>query len=167
MAPLGERDASYDERVRPRFMPPGHRIRQGIWPGEPISPGHFLFAGNANAGTWAGTRTMTVEGRTSLVRRICAGRGIGHATTPLALVSVVLLMMATGVLQALWAQDEADNHGPKFSAEAAAIFNRRCTACHTYGKGIKVGPDLKGVTERRKHDWLVKFIHASSSVIKS
>jgi len=80
---------------------------------------------------------------------------------------VVLLIMATGVLQALWAQDEADNNAPKFSAEAAAIFNRRCTACHTYGKGIKVGPDLKGVTGRRKHDWLVKFIHASSNVIKS
>jgi cytochrome c2 len=55
----------------------------------------------------------------------------------------------------------------KFSAEAAAIFNKRCTACHTFGKGIKVGPDLKGVTDRRKRDWLLKFIHASSSVIKS
>ncbi|MBO0912631.1 MAG: c-type cytochrome [Acidobacteria bacterium] len=55
----------------------------------------------------------------------------------------------------------------KFSLEAAAIFNQRCTACHTYGKGVKVGPDLKGVTERRKRDWLLKFIHASSQVIKS
>jgi cytochrome c2 len=52
--------------------------------------------------------------------------------------------------------------GAKFSPEAAATFNGRCTACHTYGKGIKVGPDLKGVTERRKRDWLLKFIHASS-----
>jgi cytochrome c2 len=55
----------------------------------------------------------------------------------------------------------------KFSAEAAAIFNKRCTACHTYGKGIKVGPDLKGVNDRRKHDWLIKFIHGSSAVIRS
>lgn len=55
----------------------------------------------------------------------------------------------------------------KFSAEAAATFNGRCTACHTYGKGIKVGPDLKGVTARRKRDWLIKFIHGSSTVIKS
>ena len=30
-----------------------------------------------------------------------------------------------------------------------------------------MGPDLKGVTERRKRDWLIKFIHASSVVIKS
>ena len=60
-----------------------------------------------------------------------------------------------------------ENTALKFSPEAAATFNKRCTACHTYGKGIKVGPDLKGVTERRKRDWLIKFIHASSVVIKS
>ena len=51
--------------------------------------------------------------------------------------------------------------------EAAAIFGKRCTACHTYGKGIRVGPDLKGVTGRRKHDWLLKFIHSSQTVIQS
>ena len=62
---------------------------------------------------------------------------------------------------------DAGAAGPKFSAEAAAIFGKRCTACHTYGRGIKVGPDLKGVTERRKRDWLVRFIHGSSIVIKS
>jgi cytochrome c2 len=55
----------------------------------------------------------------------------------------------------------------KFSAEAASIFNKRCSACHTYGKGIKVGPDLKGVTERRTREWLFRFIRQSSSVIKS
>ncbi len=30
-----------------------------------------------------------------------------------------------------------------------------------------MGPDLKGVNDRRKRDWLVKFIHGSSIVIKS
>src|SRR6476661_234384 len=79
---------------------------------------------------------------------------------------ILALLIAVGV-QTSWGQDESDNTALKFSPEAAAAFNKRCTACHTYGKGIKVGPDLKGVTERRKRDWLVKFIHASSSVIKS
>ncbi|MBZ5667818.1 MAG: c-type cytochrome [Acidobacteriia bacterium] len=51
--------------------------------------------------------------------------------------------------------------------EAKLIFRKRCTACHTYGKGIKVGPDLKGVTDRRKRDWLLKFVSSSSSVIQS
>jgi cytochrome c2 len=61
--------------------------------------------------------------------------------------------------------DEAMNS--HFSAEASDTFNKRCTACHTYGKGIKIGPDLKGVNERRTRDWLIKFIRASSKVIQS
>jgi mono/diheme cytochrome c family protein len=81
---------------------------------------------------------------------------------------LLLLVAALGVAQLTWADDDdSAASGAKFSPEAAATFNKRCTACHTFGKGIKVGPDLKGVTERRKRDWLVKFIHASSSVIKS
>jgi cytochrome c2 len=81
--------------------------------------------------------------------------------------SLILLIVAAGVLQIARADDEPENSSAKFSPEAAATFNKRCTACHTYGKGIRVGPDLKGVTERRKRDWLVRFIHASSSVIKA
>jgi mono/diheme cytochrome c family protein len=79
------------------------------------------------------------------------------------------LLVLAGLSQALWAGDNDDDSGAgaKFSQEAAATFNGRCTACHTYGKGIKVGPDLKGVNDRRKRDWLLKFIHASSAVIKS
>lgn len=81
-----------------------------------------------------------------------------------------LLVVFAGLSQFLRADDsDGDDSGAmaKFSPEAAATFNGRCTACHTYGRGIKVGPDLKGVTERRKRDWLLKFIHGSSSVIKS
>jgi nitrate reductase gamma subunit len=51
------------------------------------------------------------------------------------------------------------------TAEAKKIFTTRCMACHTFGKGVKVGPDLKGVTERRKRDWLLKFVRTSSAVI--
>jgi cytochrome c2 len=53
------------------------------------------------------------------------------------------------------------------SSEPVQLFNRRCTSCHTYGKGIRVGPDLKGVTERRQRPWLLKFIRSSQGVIKS
>jgi nitrate reductase gamma subunit len=52
-------------------------------------------------------------------------------------------------------------------AEAKKIFVQRCMACHTFGKGVKVGPDLKGVTERRERAWLLKFIRSSASVIDS
>jgi mono/diheme cytochrome c family protein len=80
---------------------------------------------------------------------------------------VVIAMMA-GLSQTARADDDdGETGGAKFSQEAAATFNKRCTACHTYGKGTKVGPDLKGVNDRRKLEWLLKFIHGSSSVIKS
>ncbi len=52
-------------------------------------------------------------------------------------------------------------------AGAKVIFRKRCTGCHTYGKGIKVGPDLRGVTERRQRFWLTNFIRSSSKVIQS
>jgi len=53
------------------------------------------------------------------------------------------------------------------AAGAKTIFRKRCTACHTFGKGVKVGPDLKGVTERRTRDWLLRFIRSSSGTIQS
>lgn len=49
--------------------------------------------------------------------------------------------------------------------EAAAVFNSRCAACHTVGRGDDVGPDLKGVTERRDRTWLIPFIQSSQSVV--
>jgi mono/diheme cytochrome c family protein len=82
--------------------------------------------------------------------------------------ALCLMFILAGSLPVVRAGDDDENSGGvKFSAEAAATFNGRCTACHTYGKGIKVGPDLKGVNQRRKREWLLKFIHGSSSVIKS
>ena len=51
--------------------------------------------------------------------------------------------------------------------ETKKIFTTRCMACHTFGKGVKVGPDLKGVTERRQRPWLLKFIRSSQTVIGS
>jgi protein SCO1 len=39
-----------------------------------------------------------------------------------------------------------------------ALFKRMCSACHTIGKGDRVGPDLDGVTKRRDRDWLARFI---------
>jgi nitrate reductase gamma subunit len=53
------------------------------------------------------------------------------------------------------------------TAEAKKIFTTRCMACHTFGKGVKVGPDLRGVTERRQRPWLITFVRSSSTVIAS
>jgi len=56
---------------------------------------------------------------------------------------------------------------PARAVDPKAVFNQRCTACHTFGKGVKVGPDLKGVTARRQRPWLLKFIRSSQKVIAS
>src|SRR5262245_42234325 len=56
---------------------------------------------------------------------------------------------------------------PASATDAKKIFNQRCTACHTFGKGVKVGPDLKGVTVRRQRPWLLKFVRSSQRVIAS
>jgi mono/diheme cytochrome c family protein len=80
----------------------------------------------------------------------------------------LFLVVCAATPQTLQIGDGGDGEtAAKFSPQAAVTFNTRGTACHTYGKGIKVGPDLKGVGERRKLDWLLKFVHASSAVIKS
>ncbi|MEZ5082712.1 MAG: c-type cytochrome [Bacteroidales bacterium] len=42
-----------------------------------------------------------------------------------------------------------------------------CAACHTIGKGKLIGPDLKGVTERREEAWLISFIKSSQTMVKS
>jgi cytochrome c2 len=49
----------------------------------------------------------------------------------------------------------------------AALFAKKCTGCHTYGQGDKVGPDLKGVTTRRSRIWLTTWIRSSEQMVKS
>src|SRR6266849_5593289 len=39
-----------------------------------------------------------------------------------------------------------------------AMFKKICAPCHTIGVGDRVGPDLRGVTERRERAWLSSFI---------
>lgn len=38
-----------------------------------------------------------------------------------------------------------------------AVFESKCTACHKFGERY-VGPDLTGVTERRKPEWIMNMI---------
>jgi mono/diheme cytochrome c family protein len=67
--------------------------------------------------------------------------------------------------------------GPLYVAEARslvqtatdgqAIFQSRCTSCHTIGGGKLIGPDLAGVTTRRDPDWILSFIKDPDKVIDS
>jgi mono/diheme cytochrome c family protein len=77
------------------------------------------------------------------------------------------LFLCIGVGHAQKREDSDEKTATRFSPEAAATFNKRCSSCHTYGRGVKIGPDLKGVNERHTREWLIKFIGASSKLLKS
>jgi protein SCO1/2 len=47
----------------------------------------------------------------------------------------------------------------------AYLFQSRCAACHSVGKGDAVGPDLAGVTARRDHGWLVRYLRAPDQML--
>ena len=59
------------------------------------------------------------------------------------------------------------NEGLKSYAEVTPIvkfdpgeytFANHCAACHSIGRGDKLGPDLLGVSARREREWLTRFI---------
>ncbi len=45
------------------------------------------------------------------------------------------------------------------------LFEEHCQACHSIGGGELVGPDLKGVLERREIEWVKRFIGSPDWVI--
>jgi protein SCO1/2 len=45
------------------------------------------------------------------------------------------------------------------------LFRRRCQECHTVGAGDAIGPDLEGVTERRAHGWLARYIKSPKAML--
>lgn len=69
------------------------------------------------------------------------------------------VFLAVGVLVVL---------GPAAAAgsDPAAVFSRKCSSCHTYGKGDRIGPDLKGVTGRRSRRWLSSWIRSSERMVR-
>lgn len=42
--------------------------------------------------------------------------------------------------------------------DGGLLFEQKCTACHTIGGGVRLGPDLKGVTQRRPEAWILRFV---------
>jgi len=63
-----------------------------------------------------------------------------------------------GFRNAVPARSYAELTEPPKVDEGARLFNARCAACHTVGKGDGVGPDLANVTKRRDHCWVGRYI---------
>ena len=78
--------------------------------------------------------------------------------------SIVVVATTAGLWAAL---PTAANAAGDAKAGEQLFQQKGCTACHTIGKGDLVGPDLKGVTQQRPHDWLEKWIAAPDKVIAS
>ena len=53
----------------------------------------------------------------------------------------------------------------KMKSPGQYLFAARCAACHTIGHGVRIGPDLLGVTNVRDHDWLARFIQRPDEVL--
>ena len=51
--------------------------------------------------------------------------------------------------------------------DGAQIFKTNCMSCHTIGGGRLIGPDLEGITKKRKANWLKQWINSSSDFIAS
>jgi mono/diheme cytochrome c family protein len=56
---------------------------------------------------------------------------------------------------------------PAVAQTAADQFRQSCASCHTIGGGRLVGPDLKGVTQRKDRAWLTSFVQDPKAVIAS
>lgn len=72
----------------------------------------------------------------------------------LAAVAVSLFLCLLAVAPSTFAASSLQDGSP-----GQQIFQSKCAACHTVGKGTLVGPDLQGVTQRVDRQWLRSFIH--------
>ena len=53
------------------------------------------------------------------------------------------------------------------AAGPAMTFERRCAACHTFGRGTLIGPDLKDVAARRPRAWLAAWIASPDALLRA
>lgn len=51
--------------------------------------------------------------------------------------------------------------------EGEKIFKNNCKACHSIGTDKLVGPGLKGISEKRSFEWIVKWTQNSADLIAS
>ena len=60
-----------------------------------------------------------------------------------------------------------DNLGDPDTARGKLAFESKCVLCHSIGGGAKVGPDLKGVTQRHPDTWLTRWLLDTEKMQKS
>lgn len=76
-----------------------------------------------------------------------------------------IAMEATNTLFPGWSAGKqlasiADAPRPEVFGPGQLLFANRCAACHTFGKGNHLGPDLEGIATRRERDWMIRYLSA-------
>jgi cytochrome oxidase Cu insertion factor (SCO1/SenC/PrrC family) len=58
------------------------------------------------------------------------------------------------------------NTGVAMGTQAGqSMYKKICAPCHTIGVGDRVGPDLRGVTERRDRAWIASYIRNPAAML--
>jgi mono/diheme cytochrome c family protein len=76
-------------------------------------------------------------------------------------VILVTAVFALGGGSVVAAQDQTE----QMAGSGQELFQTRCGVCHTIGGGRLVGPDLKGIDERRSEDWIIAFVQHSQQMV--
>ncbi|HEY6807251.1 MAG TPA: SCO family protein [Gemmatimonadales bacterium] len=63
------------------------------------------------------------------------------------------------------AHNYADLRTPPAVNKGLYLFNTRCAACHTIGRGDRLGPDLVDVPARRERSWAARFLAAPDRML--
>jgi mono/diheme cytochrome c family protein len=82
-----------------------------------------------------------------------------YSNTILQILVIVLISFTN-----IFSQDVVDSLAVQ---KGEQIFKTNCVSCHSIGTNALIGPGLEGVTEKRKKDWLKKWINSSSDFIAS
>lgn len=74
-------------------------------------------------------------------------------------------MGLTGVV--LCASTAPPSAHAQVGSDGKRLFETICVACHTIGAGVRIGPDLQGVAERRSTEWLRRQIRDPEALRKA
>jgi len=67
----------------------------------------------------------------------------------------------------VWSSLPSRSEAQAPSEETTQFFKKNCVSCHTIGGGRLAGPDLKGVLDRQKREWLLNYLMDPKVVIDS